>query len=747
MLAWNGFDAQAHKAGVPSPTVPPTMTFSGSGKMIGNYRAFVRWLDADNNPSNLTPIALTDTVASSRSGVVTGTTITSPVVIRIVAHGLLTGSRIKVSGVGGQDGANGTWDIVVADADNVFLQGSFSDGIYNGGGSWISGAGTVTYRGLEQPQDPRVKRRQILRNADGEESVFYVDIDTNDLTSPSLSSTKDDDQLQGSIAVPLLDDNGAQLANVHGEPPANKPYVIYHQNRVFLAGDVNYTEGAVKATFGSTTIQGIGTEWRPEAAGRFIYIVGADKPYTIASCDQAAQTITLTAAYKGNTLPYALYAIRSPQADQRTVWYSDSTHTQGFSPLAAFSIADDGDEFTGLLSYDSFIFVLEHRHIYKFTYQNNPQTDGAVFLVSDRGCINQRCGVHAKGGVYMMDAKGVHLFGRTPSREGDDNDLSAPIQTLFRPEIPGPKINFNAARYFHAVLDQSVETVRWFVAMSGSYLPRHALCYQYVLDRWWIEEFPQPIGCSFVGRIYRRAPLETWGTGRLQTFYGTTGRRVLAHATSPLDGVPPQTVYQAPVTAAGYNWLQTPASLPLGVGFPVVVTGGRGEGQRRIVTKIAGGKVYVQDPWRVRPDGTSTVQFGGIQWSWKSGWLRWMEEEATNPRNVEVSTKPTVVPNVVTLNRYTDRSDVPDNCALDRSEDGVSVTAGDPDIRLSLPDLPGGFSQSLMFQGKQGYTRGPQVVSLGLKGTGGQDPVNIFQVNLDGAVSPGEPTRDNNPAT
>jgi hypothetical protein len=545
----------------------------------------------------------------------------------------------------------------------------------------------------------------------------------------------------------LQDSSGADLANVHGEPPNNKPYMIYHQNRVFLAGDVNYTEGAVKVTFGSAIVQGIGTEWRPEAAARFIYIVGADKPYTIASCDAVAQTITLTEPYKGVSQPYAFYAIRSPQPDQRTVWYSDSTHTEGFSPLAAFSIAENGDEFTGLLSYDSFIFVLEHRHIHKFTYQVNPQTDGAVFLVSDRGCINQRCAVHAKGGVYMLDEKGVHLFGRTPSQEGQDNDLSAPIQTLFRPEVSGPKINFNAARFFHGTLDQSIETIRWFVALSGTYLPRHAICYQYVLDRWWIEEFPQAIGCSFVGRIYRRAPLETWGSGRLQNFYGTTGRRVLAHATSPLDGVLPSAVYAAPVTDSGFDWLSTPASMPAGVGFPVIITGGRGEGQARIVTGITGSRIYVRDPWLVRPDDTSTIQIGGIPWSWKSGWLRWLDEEMTNPRALLISFKPTTVPNVVTFNHYTDRSDTPDETALDRSEDGVAVSAGNPNVRMSIPDLAGGFSEIMMFHGKQGYIKGARLVSLGLNGVGTTDPVNVFQIDLDGAISPGGPTPDLNPAT
>jgi hypothetical protein len=713
---------------------------------VGTYRAFVRWLDKRNNPSNLSPLG-DEVNATSLSGVVTGATSSTPINLTIPAHGLNDSSRIKVQNVGGQAGANGVFDITVVDANTVTLLGSFHSSTYSGGGTWTAGTSTVTYTGLTLPNDPRVVRRQILRNSDGQQSVFYVDIDTADLTSPSMTSTRIDDVLTDQLAVPLLDDNGRDIANVHGEPPSNKPHMVYHQNRVFLAGDVTYTEGAVKATFGSAVIEGIGTEWRPEAAARFIYIVGANKVYSILSVDQVAQTLTLTEAYLGVSQPYALYAIRSPQADQRTVWYSDASHTEGFSPLNAFSIADDGDVFTGLLSYDSFVFVMGGSHIYKFTYQNDPLKDGAVFLVSDRGCVNQRCAVQAKGGVFMLDQKGVHLFGRTASREGADNDISAPIQTLFRPDVPGPKINFNAARYFHGSLDQGIETIRWFVALAGTYLPRHAICYQYVLDRWWTETYPFPVGCSFVGRLFRRAPLETWGTGRLQNFLGAAGRRVLAAGSSPLDGVAPLAVYAAPITDAGFNWFTTPANLPAGAGVPVVVTAGRGEGQSRIITSVAAGKVKVKDPWRVRPDSTSTVQIGGVPWRWKSGWLRWLEEEATNPRNIEVSVKPSLVANTVALRRYTDRSDVADNAAIDRSEDGVQCRSGLPDIRLSIPDLPGGFSQALMFSGKQGYTRGPQVVSLGLAGVGGTDPLNVYQINLDGAVGPGEPTRDNNPAT
>jgi hypothetical protein len=734
VLRWNGFTNQASPAGVPAPSKLPTMTFSGTGPIVGAYRCFLRYIDANDYPGNLTPIAPADVIALSRSGVVAKAVAGTPIVLTITAHGFNNSTTIKTTGIAGIVEANGVFKVTVIDANNISLNGSTADGLsefYGGGGTWIAGTGLVTYGNLEAPADPRVVRRQILRNTDGQEAVFYVDIDTTDLSSATLTSTQDDNALQTGIAVPFLDSTGKDVSNVNGEPPNNKPLIVYHRGLVFMAGDVRYTEGAVALTFGSNQVHGIATEWRAAAAGRFIYVVGANKAYTIAAVDELNQIVTLTEPYLAPSQPYAFYAICSAEPDQRTVYYSDASHAEGFSPLVGFTIASDGDDFTGELSYDSFLYILERSHIYKQTYQTDPNTDGAVYQSSDRGCVNQRCAVKAGESVYMLDEKGIHAFGGRNA-----GDRSDPVQTLFRPDVPGPKINFAAGRFFHGVLDQTTEVIRWFVSLSGTYLPRHAICYQYDLDRWWIEEYPWPISCSFVGRLYRRAPLETWGAGRLQVFLGSTGRRVFAVGASPLDGVPPLKEYACPITTAGFNWLETPSALPPCVNAPVVIVGGRGKGQRRIVVSMSGTRLRLRDPWLVQPDVTSTIQVGGIEWSWKSGWMEWADEETTNPRAVEVSFGPTTVPSDVTLNRFRDRSDQADVIALDRAEDGVLARAGESDVLLSLEQLPGGFGQALMFSGKQSYTRGPQVISVGLNGVGTIDPVKLYQIDVDGVVDP-----------
>lgn len=732
VLAWDGFSAAARKAGVPKPLVAPTLAFANVGKIVGTYRAFLRFVDARGNPSNLSPVSAEITVQTA-TGTVAAATATSPIVLTTgAAHGLINGARVTVADVGGQTGANGTWDITVVSPTKFSLDDSFSSGTYNGGGTWAAGAAKVRYTNVQLPPDERVKRRQILRNTDGQQRTFYVDVDTPDLTATAFDSPFTDDQLAAQLAVPLLDAQERDIANVHGEPPDDKPFVLHHVGRTFLAGAVTYTEGAVKVTFGSKAVEGLGTEWLPAMAGRFLYVVGGDKRYEILSCDPPSQTLTLTEPYAGPTRAYTLYAIIPSGTGERVVLYSDVSHSEGFSPLLAFTLPDDEDEVTGLLAYGSFLYVLEHRNIYRFTYSVDPEKDGALFQQADRGCINERCAVSTPKGLYMLDEQGVHIFDSK-----DDQDVSDPIQTLFRPEATGLKINFGASRFFHAVYDLGTQTIRWFVALSGSYLPRHALCYHYTVNRWDIEAYPFAVGCSAVGRLYRTAPLDTWGGGRPQVYLGATGRRVLAPGTSTLDGVGVDKPNQGGVLAAGRISLTGPigqAFPPECVGAPVAVVSGRGEGQVRIITAVAGNVMKLKTPWTVVPDATSYFQIGGIPWRFATGWFRWAEEEQTNPRAIEVACEPATTPASIVLNVYADRSDVPLKVAVGRKDqDGVTTAAQDGDIRLLLHRLPGGIAQLRMESGKLLYARGQRTVSVGLHGVGGATRCRVYGIVIDGA--------------
>lgn len=74
------------------------------------------------------------------TGTVAGATNASPIVITDVAHGLTTGTRVTISGVGGNTAANGTFAVTRLTADTFSLDGSTGNGAYTSGGTWhVSG--------------------------------------------------------------------------------------------------------------------------------------------------------------------------------------------------------------------------------------------------------------------------------------------------------------------------------------------------------------------------------------------------------------------------------------------------------------------------------------------------------------------------------------------------------------------------------------------------------------------------------
>lgn len=738
VLAWDGFDPTARKAGVPKPPGTPAMAFSGVGAIIGTYRAFMRYLDSRGRPGALSPVSL-EVVAYTAVKAVTAATSTSPIVLTTVGHGLATGVTLKVSDVGGQTGANGVFTITVLDADTFSLDGSFTSGTYTGGGSWLSGAEKVTYSNVGTIADNRVARRQILRNTDGQQAVFYVDVDTTDLGSATLVSRLTDDELSGNEAVPILDDFGKSLLDANSEPVSYKPFVRFHQGLVFLAGEVEYTEGAAAVTFGSATVRGVGTEWTEAAAGRKFYVVGGDKPYDVLAVDVAEQTLTLTESYAAATNPYAFYGLLPPQADGRTVYYSQPGNAEGFSALDAFTLPIDGDQITGLMSKSSFLFILERRHVYRYTFQVAPVRDGSLFPNADRGCVNHRCCVIVEDTAYMLDELGIHRF----DGPQDDRSVSDPIQTYFRQDLAGPKINFNASRFFHAVLDAGAECILWFVALSGQYLPRHALVYYYKLDRWATEEYPFPVGSSFSGGFYRRAPLSAYGAGRRQVFLGATARRVLARSASPLDAVDPHagdTLLAVASSSTRTLTLAAPLTANLAqqaVGAPVVVARGRGAGQCRLVASASGTALALDRPWAVRPDATSVVQVGGFAWSWKSGWFRYADEQGSNARRVTVCCEPVTTDQRLTLRRYHDRSPVPVPASVGRAQDGVVVLKDSGDVEFRLRLLPSAEGDVRFDAGRDRRGIAPSLVSLGLSGVAGEEAVVIHQLTFEGAEAAG----------
>ena len=658
-LKWDGIKRQFETVGVIAPTTAVSLAPLGSGSITGDYRAYVRFVDGDGNPSNLSPPSDIETFTSD---------------------------------------------------------------------------GAVVYTAVPVPTEDKVVRRQILRNTAGQFLVFYVDVDTTDLTGTTFGSTRTDNQLRTREPFALFnEDLSTFLGSRHGLPPNDKPLVAYYQSRLWMYGETAYTAGHVSVTFGSTTVTGIGTEWTEAMEDRFLYVTGSDRPHGIESIDEATQTMTLATAYVGGTDLFAAYRIRSARNRRHLLYYSDAGLFDGWPSTQALEVAssdDIDDEGTGLVSTQSFLYILQRRHIYRTTYRVDPARDGGIFLAARRGVVNNRSWVNVDGYMYCLDDRGIYRFDGSESTE----DLSASIQDIFyfSREVGELRINWDSAQHFHASHDRADATIRWFVSFSGEYLPRHAICYNYSTPQWWIEEYPFSMGASC---LFKRAQSLPMAAGRY--------RKVYALMIEHLDIVDAgEGVTRGSVVSSARRSLTVSSGtvFPMAgvVGAPIAIVEGRGKEQWRLITSVSGTRINVNTPWTESPDSTSTYQIGAFPWSWKSGWVPWPVYEWNQPRRVNLGFEPSETPNKLSLRLYQDYAREPIDWSLSwprnpSDTSHVETEVDEPDVEVDLQQ-PRGFAR-LTIDSYSVYDEfRPEILSVELKGFASASPTTVYQIGIDGAV-------------
>lgn len=740
MKIWDGLKAAPIDAGLVAPEDSLTIDRSTDpGAIFGVYSAFTRYVDENGNVSSLSPISTT-IQAEKAGGTITDASYSTPIQITTSgAHGLSTGHIVLIEGLVGAFAANGTWEITVTGADTFTLDGSIGDSAYTSGGTWRSGVEEILYTDVPVPTSPKVVRKQILRNTDGQAITYYVDVDTTDLNTTSFSSSLVDEVLRTQTAVPLLGENGEILANANNPPPDYMTAIAHHLDSMFAAVNRVYSDGAVKVTNGSTTVEGIGTEWTAALAGRQLLVNGATAIYEIDSVNVAAQTLTLTEAYDDSTAPYSAYGIRPASALEKNVQYSLPGFPQSWLITNSFEVQQDGDRLTGLMQKGSFVYIIEYRHIYKFTYQENPAVDGFCFLCCERGCINNRCWVQVESNTYMLDRAGVHIF----SGGQESEPLSSPIQLIFQTLAESNYvINWTAEKLFHAAHFPQEEVVRWFVSMGSNLKPRHAIAVNYRTKRWWIEEYPRPMTASCLGAI---------GPARV-VFLGSEAAKTLIAGVGNLDGIDRNAgVLAGSVTDADLASL-TDASVgafPEGVvGLTVTITGGKGKLQTRTIHATTGGRLEVTLPWAIIPDSTSTYQVGGIFYRFRSQSFDWAETPEESDRKLGVFFESGEENNNAFLRQYRNSDTAPYVWQIDtagRTNEGISAKRGDAELVLDLSEaarvdqrgrrLPTGYSQIRLADHKDENIDGFREWSFEILGAAGPAGAAFFRFLVDGVES------------
>lgn len=548
----------------------------------------------------------------------------------------------------------------------------------------VSGASQIVYEGCETPADPRIVLRRFWRTARDEAETYFLDFETDDLSQTTFTSSKDDTQLELGDPVALYSNEGVPLYWLFGLPPSSKPYLLAIQDRMAAAGDRPYREGAIAVTFGSTTVTGIGTALTPSMAGRFLFSLNDPQPYEILTVNATAQTFELADAYRGATDPFLTYAIRAGganSAEHNRIYFTTLGLPEGWPASNAIDMNEDGDEITGLLSYAGYAYILKRRSIYRIFFDEIGLPVTYPVLLG-RGAAGQGCVVEADGICYLLDEMGVHAF----NGQGTE-PVSHQIQDIFRADGNGYRIGWHHACRFHAVHAPDRHTVRWFVCLSGLEQPRHALCYNYRLERWQIEEYPTAITASVLATV----------SGRLRALGATGDGRICAMDYGSLDlvdaGAGTTRFIPTAVTLFSVTTTETlPATL---VGATLCVCDGRGRGQLRRIVAASSGVLTINQPWTVLPaiadaDLESTLQIGGIKWQWKSKAFGHVKTEKQNPRGVWLQWKPTTVESLVEVRTY--RDERIETIQQDYRSDGVTGVAADEALTVQLqrpdPDDP-----------------------------------------------------------
>ena len=599
------------------------------------------------------------------------------------------------------------------------------------GGGWARGAQYLTYTNIQAPSDRRVVSRQILRNKFGDATVFYVDVDTTDLTSTQFTSYKTDEEL--TTAVALQDSNGNDLNVVRrGEPPNTKRAIASFLNRLFLAVNHRNVLGELTVTASSTTITGEDAFFRTVFDARTVYPQGTSntKAYVIDSLSVPNQTVTTTVAYNGTTANGVTYGIEQAEPDDLVLYYSEIDDPEWWNALSGLTIArekQDG-EMTGLLPLATSMLILFENRSSKLTFRTSPLLssapetggDGRVIQASARGCVNHRCAVKAGPVACLMDYQGCYLYDDTSVTE-----ISDQIAPMFSPGHEW-SIYWEAKESFHAVYDQENVTVRWFVVIGDGQYPRHAICYHLDRKKWWIEKFPWPVTSSCVGRL---------GT-RYVMFYGSTARRLFV-ATEHLDGadinVNRNATLRGTVTSSGPFTLtdSTAAFSSSLVNSPVSIVSGKGARQQNIIVSNTATKITLLRPWLIAPDTTSTYQVGSVDWQWTSSMMKLATKGSEMLRGVQVTFTPTERASTIVLRTYGDFAATADVFSADYDSDGVTTTNDSDEVKLDLTHSTGfvEISSDSFYAGRGTHRR---YLTIELNGATNGEPQRVAEIDVLG---------------
>jgi hypothetical protein len=225
--------------------------------------------------------------------------------------------------------------------------------------------------------------------------------------------------------------------------------------------------------------------------------------------------------------------------------------------------------------------------------------------------------------------------------------------------------------------------------------------------------------------------------GYRQSVLGTTGRRVFSLGQGTLDGIAeatPGTLRGTAIATGDPYTISDPAATfpPNLASIPVAIASGTGAGRSGIIIASTDTSLSLLRP--LETDQTSVYQIGGIAWTWKSGWRRLADDEASNPRDLEWAWKPTRSDSSFNAQVYYDHSPQPAEYSreLNWNSDGISVLPGSSNLTLDL-SVPRGYNIHRLAGHRDPYGFGHRYLAVQLQGVQGPEPHRMFSLTMNGA--------------
>jgi hypothetical protein len=161
------------------------------------------------------------------------------------------------------------------------------------------------------------------------------------------------------------------------------------------------------------------------------------------------------------------------------------------------------DKVTALMPYGGGLVVFQTRHAYRLSYAAQPVIDASVQLITQRGCLNQRCWDVHEGVAYVADSMGMYAL-----RGTEVSPISAPVNSFWTDGV----IDYAARKWFFVRVDPVTDVVRFHFAVTNAF-PDRALCYHPTTQAWWLEVYSQTFAAGECLEVGGRQRLVAGGQG------------------------------------------------------------------------------------------------------------------------------------------------------------------------------------------------------------------------------------------